>query len=81
MVCRWVAAGMLNAERSFRRVKGCKEMPKLVEALRRHVDAAVTPSWDNERAAQKAAGRSPNSTTFGTSSSLHVRAGGHDSRA
>ena len=22
---RWVAAGMLEAERSFRRVKGCKE--------------------------------------------------------
>ena len=51
MVKRWAAAGMLNAEHSFRRVKGCKEMPKLVEALRRHVDPAVTPSRDNERAA------------------------------
>lgn len=51
MVKRWAAAGMLNAERSFRRVKGCKEMPKLVEALRRHVDPAVTPSCHNERAA------------------------------
>jgi hypothetical protein len=37
MVRRWVAAGMLNAERSFRRIKGCKDMPVLVAAL------AVTP--------------------------------------
>ena len=29
-------AGMLEAERSFRRVKGCKEMPVLVATLRRH---------------------------------------------
>ena len=27
MVCRWMAAGMLAAERSFRRLKGCKDMP------------------------------------------------------
>jgi putative transposase len=33
MVCRWTAAGMLNAERSFRRVKGCTDMPTLVAAL------------------------------------------------
>ena len=36
MVLRWTAAGMLNAERSFRRVKGYKQMPHLVTALRRH---------------------------------------------
>jgi len=36
MVLRWTAAGMLNAERSFRRIKGCKQMPQLVDALRRH---------------------------------------------
>jgi putative transposase len=34
---RWVAAGMLEAERSFRRVKGCAEMPTLVAAIRREV--------------------------------------------
>lgn len=51
MVKRWAAAGMLNAERGFRRVKGCKEMPKLVEALRRHVSAAVTPPCENEKVA------------------------------
>jgi putative transposase len=36
MVLRWTAAGMLNAERSFRRVKGYKQMPQLVAALHRH---------------------------------------------
>jgi putative transposase len=49
---RWVAAGMLEAERSFRRVKGCKEMPVLVTALRRHAaSVAVTPpEYDQEAA-------------------------------
>lgn len=36
MVLRWTAAGMLNAERSFRRIKGYKQMPDLVDALYRH---------------------------------------------
>jgi putative transposase len=36
MVLRWTAAGMLNAERSFRRIKGHKQMPQLVSALHRH---------------------------------------------
>jgi putative transposase len=36
MVLRWTAAGMLNAQRSFRRVKGYKQMPQLVTALHRH---------------------------------------------
>jgi transposase-like protein len=36
MVLRWTAAGMLNAERPFRRIKGHKQMPQLVDALRRH---------------------------------------------
>jgi putative transposase len=36
MVLRWTAAGMLNAERSFRRVKGYKQMSQLVDALHRH---------------------------------------------
>lgn len=50
MVKRWVAAGMLNAERSFRRLKGCKDMPTLVAALARHVDN-VTPMCDSEEVA------------------------------
>ena len=36
---RWVAAGMLEAQRSFRRVRGYKQVPQLVAALRRHVGA------------------------------------------
>ena len=50
MVKRWAAAGMLNAERSFRRVKGCRDMPTLVAALRRHIET-VTPSCENEEVA------------------------------
>jgi putative transposase len=44
MVLRWTAAGMMNAERSFRRVKGYKQMPQLVAALYRHAhpDTAAT---------------------------------------
>lgn len=34
MVLRWVAAGILEAVKGFRRLKGHKEMPKLVAALR-----------------------------------------------
>ena len=42
---RWIAAGMLEAERSFRRIKGCTEMPTLVAALNaRHPPDAVTPT-------------------------------------
>jgi transposase-like protein len=36
MVLRWTAAGLLNAQRSFRRVRGYKQMPQLVAALHRH---------------------------------------------
>jgi transposase-like protein len=36
---RWVAAGMLEAQRSFRRVRGYKQVPQLVVALRRRVGA------------------------------------------
>ena len=38
---RWCAAGMLAAEKQFRRVKGCRQMPALVAQLRRHT-ATVT---------------------------------------
>ena len=34
MVLRWVAAGVLEAAKGFRRVKGCKDMPVLVAVLR-----------------------------------------------
>jgi putative transposase len=44
---RWLAAGMLEAERKFRRVKGHKQMPQLVAALRRHAET-VTPPCDTD---------------------------------
>jgi hypothetical protein len=34
---------MLNAERSFRRIKGYKQMPQLVDALRRHANPDTEP--------------------------------------
>ena len=46
MVLRWTAAGMLNAERSFRRIKGYKQMPQLVEALNRHAHPETASSTE-----------------------------------
>jgi hypothetical protein len=51
MVLRWTAAGMLNAQRSFRRVKGYKQMPQLVAALRRHAHPATARSTETVGAA------------------------------
>jgi len=36
MVLRWTAAGVLEAERGFRKLAGCRAMPTLVAALRAH---------------------------------------------
>jgi hypothetical protein len=47
---RWCAAGMLNAERSFRRLKGYRQLPRFVAALARHVKA-VTSACDAARVA------------------------------
>ena len=46
MVLRWTAAGMLNAERSFRRIKGYKQMPQLVDALHRHAHPETAENTD-----------------------------------
>ena len=40
MILRWTAAGVLAAERRFRKVAGYRALPKLVAALRAH-DALV----------------------------------------
>jgi transposase-like protein len=45
---RWCAAGMLEAERSFRRVKGCKQMPRLVAALDRHTETVTHQHYDQD---------------------------------
>ena len=41
MVLRWTAAGILDAERSFRRIRGHRELPELRAALRRHAGRVV----------------------------------------
>jgi len=46
MVLRWTAAGMLNAERSFRRIKGHKQMPQLVTAVHRHAHPETAEDTD-----------------------------------
>ncbi len=48
---RWIAAGMLEAERSFRRVRGHSDMKKLVEALRQEVSAEVVTPANYDQAA------------------------------
>jgi transposase-like protein len=47
---RWVAAGMLEAQRSFRRIRGCKDMPILVAALRRHIETVTPNNYDQAAA-------------------------------
>ena len=49
MALRWTAAGMLEAERQFRRIIGYRDLATLVVAIerdhdsRRHSDATRTP--------------------------------------
>ena len=47
MRLRWTAAGMAEAQRGFRRVKGFRDLPKLTAAIRRELD----PSTPTEEAA------------------------------
>lgn len=44
---RWCAAGMLEAEKSFRRVRGYRQMPALVKQLRAHADKTAQASIDD----------------------------------
>jgi hypothetical protein len=48
---RWVTLGMLEAERSFRRVRGHKDMAKLVIALRREVTPVVDTTAEYDQTA------------------------------
>jgi transposase-like protein len=41
MVLRWTAAGLLEAERTFNRVRGYREIPILLDALSRREEAAA----------------------------------------
>ena len=48
MVLRWTAAAVLEAVKGFRRLKGHKDMPKLVAALRaRDQQLGITASAEN----------------------------------
>ena len=71
MVLRWTAAGMLNAERSFRRVKGYKQMPQLVAALHRHAHPETANHTDSVSTAASSSpwDRHRKSTRLGTPSS------------
>lgn len=40
---RWCAAGLLEAEKKFRRVRGHTQMPHLVAALHRHTETVTRP--------------------------------------
>lgn len=51
---RWCAAGLLEAEKKFRRVRGHRQIPQLVAALARHAET-VTPTCDTDRHAHAAA--------------------------
>jgi transposase-like protein len=48
---RWVAAGMLEAERSFRRVRGYNDMGKLASALRREISKTADTTTKYDQAA------------------------------
>jgi putative transposase len=52
-VLRWTAAGVLEAERGFRKLVGYRAMPILVAALRTH-DAQLEPKSELD-VAEKAA--------------------------
>ena len=42
MILRWVGSALLDADQQFRRVRGYREMPALIEALRQHVATGET---------------------------------------
>ena len=68
MVLRWIAAGMGEAPKQFRRVNGHLHLPALRAALDATIDA-VTPS--KEDAARSPSGCHRSSTGPGTSSRAH----------
>jgi putative transposase len=49
MVLRWTAAGVLEAERGFRKLTGDRAMPALVAALRAHDPIGARPGVDELR--------------------------------
>jgi putative transposase len=50
MALRWTAAGMLEAERQFRRIIGYADLAKLVTAIERDLDQPIAPTPTQEAA-------------------------------
>ena len=50
MCLRWTAAGMLEAERQFRRIIGYADLAKLVTAIERQLDQTTVPTPTEEAA-------------------------------
>jgi len=48
MVRRWVGTGMIEAQRSFRRIKGCRDMAPLVDAVRDEVARRLVEDEEEE---------------------------------
>jgi hypothetical protein len=48
MCLRWTAAGMLEAERQFRRIIGYADLAKLVTAIEREPDQPTVPTPTEE---------------------------------
>ncbi len=51
MALRWTAAGMLEAEREFRRIVGYRELAKLALAIERELVAETNAPTNREEAA------------------------------
>jgi putative transposase len=50
MALRWTAAGMLEAERQFRRIIGYADLAKLVTAIERQLGQPTVPTPTEEAA-------------------------------
>jgi hypothetical protein len=51
MALRWTAAGMLEAERQFRRIIGSRDLAKLAVAIERDLACTTVPPPTEERRA------------------------------
>jgi transposase-like protein len=47
---RWIVTGMLEAQRSFRRVRGCHQIPDLVAAIAQATNPATPDNYDQTAA-------------------------------
>lgn len=47
---RWIATGMIEAQRSFRRVRGCSQMPDLVAAITAAINPEAPADYDQDAA-------------------------------